>query len=125
MDFIFLIQRLMRPATKVLTYNEFTSAVEADTITSSSLVAYPVGGENEGMFKITGQYKIGDQTYQFSVTLTTTEIEALRNNDKLKDKLYLGTLSSFNIWNVIFNISSIYFVNRLNCLFNEKYGWWQ
>ena len=99
--FYFLIQRLMRPATKVLTYNEFTSAVEADTITSSSLVAYPVGGENEGMFKITGQYKIGDQTYQFSVTLTTTEIEALRNNDKLKDKLYLGTLSSFNIWNVI------------------------
>ena len=99
--FYFLFERLMAPATKEFNYVQFVECVEDGCVTSSTLKAYPVGGENLDMFKITGYCLINDTEYQFSVVVTTNQLEELMQNEALTDILKLGTVSNYSIWSFI------------------------
>ncbi len=113
--FYFLISRLMQPETKEFTYKDFITELPNDSF--SNMTAKPVGGENYGMYSISGKYTYNAVEYNFVLVVTEQELNFLVMYQKAE--IHLTTLSA-NIWlSILINylpfvilIGLILFMNR-------------
>ena len=90
----FLIRGFTTTSPKELNYNEFTEYVETGKI-AGVVTAKPVGGENYGIYTITGAYNDNGKISKFTLNVTTQLLEQIYELDNIQ--VSIATISE-NIW---------------------------
>ena len=60
---IFMINQMIKPNPKTLTYAELVQAVQNKNVDTTTLIAEPAGGQNYDMFEVTGKVLDTDGKY--------------------------------------------------------------
>ena len=90
----FLIRGFTTTSPKELNYDEFTEYVETGKI-AGVVTAKPVGGENYGIYTITGAYNDNGKISKFTLNVTTQLLEQIYELDNIQ--VSIATISE-NIW---------------------------
>ena len=90
----FLLRGFTTTSPKELNYNEFTEYVETGKI-AGVVTAKPVGGENYGIYTITGAYNDNGKISKFTLNVTTQLLEQIYELDNIQ--VSIATISE-NIW---------------------------
>ncbi len=95
----FLYRQISKPKYTAYAYNEYVNIIDdtTDGLDVSTANAKVIGGENEGLYRISGKIKdtVNDKTIYYRLVVTTDQLEELSSNHNLD--YTIKTISSNNI----------------------------
>ncbi len=96
----FLIQRFTQKGPEVLTFDEFSERVDQQDIKFDSILnATPLGGENYGLYKITGTFKDAEnKDVKFTMNITSELLNVIMTSEKYNSISIKIIKLDENIW---------------------------
>ena len=100
---LFMINQMIQPNPKTLTYAELVQAVQKKEVDTTTLTAQPAGGQNYDMFEVSGKVLDADGKYiSFYCVITDEQFENLTVGESISIKLI--TLEENVFLSIIFSL---------------------